>query len=206
MALVLKICGSEWNNASRDKRELSVYREMGYDVAVLAKGHPEDKGREEYVDGFKVFRYSTRPLGAKAPDFINRFFSLFTWARFARKLKPCVISGHDLVPGLTIGWMSTFFNRREAKLIYDSHEFELGRNIKRGKLSLYLVKRWEKFMINRSAFSIVVDESIADEIQKLYNPQKPVIVLRSTPASWDIDDTECIKMRKEILGCFERDL
>ena len=27
--MILKICGSEWDNASRDKRELSACRELG---------------------------------------------------------------------------------------------------------------------------------------------------------------------------------
>ena len=51
MSFVLKICASEWKNASRDKRELSVYKEMGTDVAVLAKGNVDDAGRLDEVDG-----------------------------------------------------------------------------------------------------------------------------------------------------------
>ena len=56
---ILKICTSDWKNASRDKRELSVCRELGMDVAVLAKGNVDDKGRVDEVDGFKVLRYTT---------------------------------------------------------------------------------------------------------------------------------------------------
>ena len=79
MPLVLKVCGGTWENASRDKRELSTYRECGADVAVLAKGNRNDKGRIEMVDGFTVYRYSTRPLGCKAPDLLNRLISLFLY-------------------------------------------------------------------------------------------------------------------------------
>ena len=83
MPLVLKICGSDWNNASRDKRELSAYRELGCDVLVMAKGEPGDRARPDEVDGFPVLRYSTRPLGTHVPNAVNRVVSIFQWAREA---------------------------------------------------------------------------------------------------------------------------
>ena len=86
MPLVLKVCGGTWERDSRDKRELSVYRECGADVAVLAKGNSTDRGRQEEVDGFVVYRYSTRPLGNRVPNPINRAISLFTWARFIKSI------------------------------------------------------------------------------------------------------------------------
>ncbi len=135
MAFILKVCSSTWDKDSRDRRELSVYRDLGNEVAVLAKGNAGDKGREEMVDGFKVYRYTTRPMGEGAPNFINRFAALFTWASFIKKLSPDVISGHDLMPCLLIARMACIFNSKKPKLIYDSHEFELGRNVSSGKLA-----------------------------------------------------------------------
>lgn len=55
--LVLKICISEWKNASRDQRELLACRELGADVKVVAKGG--GYGRDvsiDYVAGFVVLR------------------------------------------------------------------------------------------------------------------------------------------------------
>ena len=46
-----------------------------------------------------------------------------------RKLNPEIISGHDLTAYL-IGYFSTRFVSNPPKLIYDAHEFEIGRNIK----------------------------------------------------------------------------
>lgn len=40
---VVKICCSEWNNESRDKRELSICRELGMGIFVVAKGSYGDK-------------------------------------------------------------------------------------------------------------------------------------------------------------------
>jgi len=202
MALVLKICGSEWENASRDKRELSVYREFGYDVAVLAKGMAVDKGRIEDVDGFKVYRYSTRPLGDRMPNLINRIISLFSWASFVRTIKPDVISGHDLMPGLTIGWLATLFLTSKPKLIYDSHEFELGRNVKRSKMTIWFTKIWEKKMIKKCAFSIMVNDSIAEEVQKIHHLKEKPIVVRSTPLYCDVDLSICNHIRQKMIDDF----
>lgn len=199
MPSVLKVCGGTWENASRDKRELSVYRELGYDVAVMAKGSAKDKGRIDDVDGFRVIRYSTRPLGERVPNALNRFVSLFTWASFVRKYKPDVISGHDLLPGLTIGWISTWFARSKPKLIYDAHEFELGRNAKRGRLTRWLVKHLEAFLMKKCAFSIFVNDSIAEKICEIHHVEQKPLVLRSTPDYWTLDDQEIRKVREQYL-------
>ena len=198
MALVLKICGSTWENDSQDKRELSVYRELGNEVCVLAKGNSEDKGRADVVDGFSVYRMSTRPLGNYVPKSVNRFISLFTWALYAKNLKPDIISGHDLLPGLTISWMVTIFSCKKPILIYDSHEFELGRTAKRSRLQVALIKWWEKLIMDKCAYMIVVNESIRNEIIRIQNPKTKLIVVRNIPAKWNVDENVCATIRRKI--------
>lgn len=202
---VLKICCSVWKNENRDKRELSVCKELGMDVAVLAKGENADKGRKDEVDGFVVFRYSTRPL-RKVPNSVNRIISLFTWAGFARNQRPDIISGHDIC-GLTIGWMSNWFRpkNQKAKLVYDSHEFELGRNTKRSSFQFKWVKFWEGFLIKQSAMSIMVNDSIADEVQNIYKLKERPVVVRNIPEKWNIDYAECAKTREYILEYMAND-
>ena len=102
--LVLKIAANTWENASRDIRELSVVRELGANVIVMAKG--ERTGEWENVRDFPVYRMSTRPLGRRVPNFLNRAISVFKWARHAAKFNPDVISGHELIP-LFIGLLSS---------------------------------------------------------------------------------------------------
>lgn len=206
--LVLKVCISEWLNASRDKRELSVYQELGADVVVLAKGKEGDKGRVDEVDGFKVYRYTTRPLGPHFPNAINRFVSLFSWSRFVRRLKPDVITGHDLMPALTIAWMSTWFRpkSKRPKLIYDSHEFELVRNSegRRGAFATKLIAILEKHLMKRCVYSIMVNDSIADEVQKLHRLKERPVVVRNTPNYWDIDESICEQNHNKLLNDFEK--
>ena len=195
--LVLKICCSTWENESRDKRELSVCRELGADVLVLAKGNSEDKGRIDYVDGFEVRRYSTRPL-KHVPNAINRIFSLVTWARYAKKLKPDIISGHDIT-GVLIGWMSTWFVFKKNKplIVYDSHEFELGLSKNQKKLKWLLVCFCERFFIKRCKFSIMVNDSIAEKVRDIHRMKDSFVVVRNTPLRWELDFEKISEQRNK---------
>lgn len=199
--LVLKIACLPWFNESRDKRELSVAREMGYDVAVLAKGEDEDHGRMDEVSGFRVYRYSVKPLGRRFPHALNKALSLFTWADFVRRLSPYAISGHD-IHGLTIGWISTWFmpKRKRPVLIYDSHELETGRNARRGALTKAFVLYWERFLISQSRFTIMVNDSVADELVKIHGLKERPLVVRSTPEKWSIDRGESARVRSKLLS------
>lgn len=196
--LVLKICTGTWNNASRDKRELSVCQELGFETLVLAKGDPEGRGREEDVEGYRVLRCSTRPLGNRIPDPVNRIAALFTWARVAGELRPAVISGHDII-GVLIGWMSNAFRKNKAKLVYDSHEFEIGRNANRSPLQTWWIMHLERFLIKRCAFSIMVNDSIADEVQRVHKLEQRPIVVRSTPEKWVLDPEKSREQRNGFL-------
>lgn len=203
---VLKICCSEWLNASRDKRELSVCHELGAEVLVMAKGNPEDKYKSDEVAGFPVLRFSTRPLGTKIPNSINRLISIFFWAYYANKLKPDVVTGHDL-DGLVIGWLSTLFlpKAKKPKLVYDSHEFEIGRLTKRSRIGTLFVTYLERFLIKRCDLSIMVNEVIADKVQRIHQLKNRPIVVCSTPNLWNVDSAECKKVRKALCEGFDPD-
>ena len=204
---VLKICCSEWVNENRDKRELSVCQELGVDVVVLAKGNMKDKGRIDWVDGFEVRRYSTRPLGVHIPNSINRIISLFTWGRYARKIGADIISGHDL-SGLTIGWISTWFvpKSKRPKLVYDSHEFEIGRTAKRSKFMIWATTHWERFMLKKSSMVMMVNDSIADEVQKIHKLKNRPVVVRNIPNRWEINRAECEKIREQYINQMGKDI
>ena len=202
--IILKICTGTWNNASRDQRELNICKDLGMEVIVLAKGDVADKGREDNVNGFCVLRYTTRPF-PRVPVILNRLISIFQWARFASSLEPDIISGHD-ISGWIVGWMSRLYSRKKKpKLVYDSHEFELGRNAKRNKLQLVLIKHLERKAIKKSSFTIVVNDSIADELVKIYKLKRRPLVVRNIPDRWDMNPDECVQTRRELMGQFHGD-
>lgn len=195
---VLKICCYSWLNASRDKRELSACQELGMKAEVLAKGEGDECGHFSKMDGFDVFKVSTRPF-PHLPVYVNRILSIGSFVIQAKKMNPDIISGHDML-GAFVGWLSNLMRTHKAILVYDSHEFELGRNTKRSKAQTWLVARFERFLIKRCTFSIMVNDAIADEVQRIHQlPERPVVV-RSTPNLWQIDAQECKKIRNRILS------
>lgn len=199
MKRVLKISCDNWNNESRDKRELSSCRELGMETLVMAKGKPEDSFRKTEVDGFPVYLFSTRPLGtARWLNPLNRLLSLFVWGWKARKFKADIITGHDL-PGLFIGYLSNIGNLHKAKLVYDSHEFEIGRAVQRNRIQLWGIMHVERFLIKRCNFSIMVNDSIADEVQRIYHLQDRPVVAWNTPFYWELDLAAADRVRAKFL-------
>ena len=207
MYRLLKIVPNTFESESRDLRELNIARELGFEVMVMAKCNEDKNGVKDRVDGFDVYRFSTRPLGNKAFIIkLNRVISLFTWAYGVRKFNPDVISCHDIL-ALAIGNISNMCRSKgkRALLIYDSHEFEMGRNVRRTKFKKLLIKHIEGYLIKRSFKAVMVNDIIADEIKKLYKlPQRPVVV-RNIPNKWVLIKDEIDKKREEYLRRFNRD-
>lgn len=189
-------------NASRNKRELSVVNEIGYKVLVFSDDkRNEDVSLEDEItlinDGVVKLSYSMSRTKRLLLIIKNRL-TVFLKTCF---LKADVLSCHDL-ESLKMAYFGTRIRIKRPKLIYDSHEFELGRNIKRSALQVRKVKRWEKFLISKCEFCIVVNDTIADELVSIYNLQQRPIVIRSTPYKWSIDNTECEEERQRILLSF----
>lgn len=200
---VLKICTGTWENASRDKRELSAYKEAGAEVVVMAKGKTTDRFYHEIVEGFDVYRFSTTILKRCNYLFakkINYAVCTVFWSFYARRFRADVLSCHD-VYALLIGWLSTLFtSKNKPILIYDSHEFEAGRNSRRSRLFTKVIISLERFLIKKCAFSIVVCDSIAAELQNLHKMKTRPLVIRSTPEYWQLDPEICRERRRELFA------
>lgn len=197
---VLKISTNDWRHDSRDYRELSVCKELGMGVIVIAKKNKDDPDRD-VVKGFDVIRLTTTPIIKDKASAINKVASFFLWIRYVRKMKVDVISGHD-IEGLLIGYLAFKFKRHKPAFVYDSHEFEMGRHRYYKKpLKKFLMKRIEKKLIKKSKFTIAVNDCIADKISSIHKCKRPIVV-RSTPNKWKIDTNLIAEERKEILGYF----
>ncbi len=187
---VVKIVPGLFVNMSRDIRELSVLRELGCSITILAK--EGDCESSEY----NLIGLTSRPL----ENFIhnlafNRLVSLFLWAKHVRGQNPDIISCHDIIC-LFIGWMSTLFIKKKPLLVYDSHEFEYARDESRSRLSKFFVKHVERFLMKRSSLSIMVNDSIADEVVKLHHLNYRPLVVRNLPYKWNVNELTVENNRK----------
>lgn len=196
----LKIVCAEFKNQSRDERELSVAQELKMDILVVAKGdRKKDRRMETTRSNYKLCFYTTRYLGeSRFLIPLNRIFTIFLWSMRIRKLNPEIISGHDLTAYL-IGYFSTRFVSNPPKLIYDAHEFEIGRNIKRNLLQKKIIGVLEKFAIRTSDLSIVVSDSIAAKVQEKYNLNMRPLVIRNIPYSYHTNEQKSAELRKTFL-------
>jgi len=215
---LLKICFGDIRRESRDLRELSAAKEAGYEVVVLSFGG-SDNGMVDSVLGFEVHGHAVSlglPRIPQIPVLGRVLLFIFSSFRSAllRSSLVCaiiraraicsfqadVLSCHDL-PILMIGYLSTFFVKRRVKplLVYDAHEYEIGRNTERGKLKKYFVMHQERYLMRRCAFSIAVNDSIADQMQRVHRLQKRPVVVRSTPNNWEISE-QVIATRRNELG------
>ena len=86
--------------------------------------------------------------------------------------------------------------RKRPKLVYDSHEFELGRNKKRSRFALWVVKHIEGFLIKRCEFAIVPSDRIADRLTEIYKCKRPVPA-RNIPLYWHIDKDVIAQRHRE---------
>lgn len=197
MKTFLKIVPSEWKNASRDKREISVAKEIGYNVVIIAR--KEKNNLEYYIDDEQVIRISTRPF--KLPqklNGLNRLCSVFLWIKEVKAIKADVISCHDIIT-LIIAYLAVFGTRKKnhTVLIYDSHEFELGRAGRKSKLKTLIIYLVEHFLIKKVDMTMVVNKKIADEIQKIHRLEEKPLVIRNIPEYWILDYKKTNEIREK---------
>lgn len=192
MKKLVKLVPIEFINQTRDYRELQVLREIGdINIIVVAKGACNNIVEHDF---YTLHTLTTRPLKF-IPIKLNRIVSFFLWARYIRKLKADIISCHDLIC-FAIGYISSLFLYKKPKLVYDSHEFEFGRNSSRSKLASLCVLLAERFLIKRCAFSIMVNDTIADAVQELHKLKERPLVIRNMQNYVDVDETVVQQQRE----------
>lgn len=200
MNKVVKIVPTYFLDDSRDKREVSVYLGMNFSVVVLQKNFEENTFN--YEKNCKVISIK---VSNQSDNFIiktfKRIFNIFKWSRIVKIEKPVLISGHDLI-GLTIGYLAIALIRKKdrPKLIYDSHEYELERNTgrKSSKLRRFMVFHLEKFLIKKASLVIMVNDSIAEEVQMIYKLKEKPLVIRNMPEKWTLEQKKTQDARKEL--------
>jgi glycosyltransferase involved in cell wall biosynthesis len=136
----------------------------------------------------------------KVKRFFLNFVFVVRWAKKTSTFNADVISCHDL-PALVIGYLSNMFKRKSlrSKLVYDSHEFEIGRNVSRNFILAFVILTVERFLIKRSALTVIPCDSTTDEVTRIHKLKIRPTVIRSTPVNWIIDKTICDRQRQEYI-------
>lgn len=183
-------------SASRNRRELAAAKEFGFDcLCYCAKS--AGAIQENYPD-FTLCVSSGKSPTPKQPKpqrLLINLKNLFIYAKELRQIGADVVSCHN-VGAFAVAYASYLFSKKKPKFIYDSHEFEL-RKKKRNAVSYFFIKHLEGFLIKRAALTVMVNESIADEVAKLHHYEYPRAVVRSTPDFWQLDPAVSERMHRE---------
>ena len=184
------------SNASRNRREMDVANEFGFDVYCYSR----DRFRPDSVskDSFQMICDDT-PIVSSSLHKIHRIGRIlankYRHMKKLRRLEMDVISCHNL-DALEIAWWSRIGLKNKPKLIYDSHEFELYKK-KRNRLEFLITFFRERFLIRQVVFSIMVNNGIADEVKRIYHLKTDPVVVRSTSEYWEKDNEEVQQIRDE---------
>lgn len=196
---LVKLLLSSFDSASRDRREMIVASELGYEVTVIDKA---PSFNERVIDNVEVIDIPT--IHRFKITAINHIATFVQRVLLLQKYEYNVLSCHDLT-SLEIGWCANWFRKRKAFLVYDAHEFTIGRTQIRKKLPFYekRVAAIEGFLVRRCAFTIVVNDSIADEMLNIHDGICRPVVVRSTPLFWKRDESAVKAARSELMGYFD---
>ncbi len=170
---------NSFTNDSRVLKEAISLHKGGYDVAVIAHG---DNGLsdEEIISDIKVARvgYLDRKVTKSKFGKLKAYFKYIVEA--IKYTKTYNLFHCNDLNTLPIGVIIKKFFNRDAKIVYDAHEYETETNDLRG-IQKSLTKWLEKSLIRYADKVITVNDAIANEYTRLYNIPKPSLVLNTPP-------------------------
>lgn len=183
---VCMIVLNDFTHDARVQKETTTLIQAGYRVTVIAKRNNPALPEQESGDGLEVRRVSIAPHQDGMP-LVARIFKVLRFyirlIRVAFNLDADIYHAHD-ANALPVGWTAAFLRR--AKLVYDAHEFERGRNWGQSNLPPIVRKYWAlpEILFIRSADAVItVSGSIADELANIYQIDKPALV-RNCPKEY----------------------
>ena len=166
-----------FTNDSRVLKEATSLQKHHYDVTVVAHGD-NGVGREELIDDLKIRRFSY--LDRKVTK--GTLGKLKAYLIYVKKsISYCkdfdIIHCND-INTLPIGIIIKKFYNKDTKIVYDAHEYETEMNGLQG-MQKKIVKILEKNFIKYVDKTITVSDAIANEYVKLYDIEKPSLVLNT---------------------------
>ncbi len=197
MKKVTSIVLNNFKNDSRVLKENISLQKAGYEVQVVAL-HEESLAEFEEVQNIPVHRVKLKTRGWSKQKLIQliKYFE-FIYKVVKQYKKSDIIHCNDL-NSLPIGVIIKKFFNKNAKIVYDAHEYETELNGLKG-IQKKLVKWLERKLIKYADKVITVSDAIADEYVKLYDIKKPALVL-NTPSYKEIEKKNIFR---ETLGIKE---
>jgi glycosyltransferase involved in cell wall biosynthesis len=173
-----------FTNDSRVLKESISLQNVGYDVKVVAL-HEEPLKEFDVVEKIAVHRIKLKSRNWSKKRFIQllKYFE-FIYRAVKSYKQSDIIHCNDL-NALPVGVIIKKFFNKNTKIVYDAHEYEINDRPNESKYSIKIKYFFEKRLIKYADKVITVSNAIAEEYVRLYNIDKPALVL-NTPSYIDI--------------------
>ncbi len=176
---VANIVFNSFTNDSRVIKESTSLSNNNYHVEVIAhldKNLEQTQTQNNFI--VKRFSYLDRTVTKRK---IAKLKAYLTYMK--ESVNYCkdfdILHCNDLNT-LPIGYIIKKFYNKNVKIVYDAHEYETEISGLHGVQKI-ITKKIEKFLIKYADAVICVSDAIADEYVKLYNIDKPALVLNTPP-------------------------
>lgn len=179
MKKVISIVLNNFVNDSRVLKEGISLQKAGYDVTVVALW---EDGLEEFetIQGVATHRVRLVSRGWSKNKAVQLIKYLELIYKVIKRYKNGDIFHCNDLNTLPIAvFIKNFINKR-VKIVYDAHEYETEINGLSG-VQKTLTKLLEKRLIKYADKVITVSDSIANEYTRLYDIEKPALVLNTLP-------------------------
>ena len=180
MKKVTSIVLNNFKNDSRVLKENISLQKAGYKVKVVAL-YEEPLEEYENVQNIPVHRIKlkTRSWSKNKMIQILKYFE-FIYKVIKQYKNSSIIHCNDLNT-LPIGVIIKKFFNKDAKIVYDAHEYEINDTPNESRYKIKMKYILENFLIKYADKVITVSDSIANEYVKLYGIEKPALVLNTPP-------------------------
>lgn len=180
MRKIVSLVLNNFKNDSRVLKESMSLQKAGYKVRVVAL-HEEPSDEYEIVQNITVHRIKLRTRSWSKHKLIQliKYFE-FAYKIVSRYKNNDIFHCNDL-NSLPIGVIIKKFFNKNAKIVYDAHEFEINDTPNESKYKIKIKYYLEKFLIKYADKVITVSDSIANEYAKMYGIEKPTLVLNTPP-------------------------
>ena len=179
MKKVISVVLNNFTNDSRVLKEAISLQNGGYNIKVIAL-HEDSLKEFDNISNIPVHRIKivSRTWSKKRIVQIIKYFEFIY--RVVKKYRDRDIIHCNDLGTLPIGVIIKKFFNKDVKIVYDAHEYETETLHFKGFYKK-IVKILEKNLIKYVDKTITVSNAIADEYVKLYNIQKPELVLNTPP-------------------------
>ncbi len=180
---MIKVASLVLNNFVNDSRVLKEnisLKNAGFEPIVVAL-HDKQLEENEMVQNINVHRIklSSRKWSKQKIVQLLKYFEFIY--RAVKIYKNFDIFHCNDLNTLPIGVIVKKFYNKNIKIVYDAHEYEINDVPNQSQRSIKIKYYIEKFFIKYADKVMTVSDAIADEYVKLYDIEKPALVLNTPP-------------------------